>query len=316
VYITSSRCYVGLKNHPKTGKCPDGRERGLKIEVSEQSIGTVEELWRYPVKSMLGERLQSVVATTGGLIGDRAWALRDLRTGNIVSAKKWARMFDFSASYEAQPSRGEPGRVRIELPDQSSLYADDPWASRALSEALGFEVRLEQAATLDNSRVEADIDTDTIFGDIPVNEIYTALKPGQSIPATFGLPRGTFFDAAVIHIVSSASIERLRELQGGTAQMVPQRFRPNVFIRTAPGLAGFIEDEWLNGATLVIGELRVDKIKPTLRCVMTTHAQSGLPRDLTVLRTAARHHTAHLGVTGRILNEATLEIGQPVRLLK
>jgi uncharacterized protein len=284
--------------------------------VSEQVIGTIEELWRYPVKSMLGERLQSVLATAAGLIGDRAWALRDLRTGNVVSAKKWARMLDFSASYETQPAPGDPGRVRIELPDQSSLYADEPWASRAVSEALGFEVRLEQAATLDNSRVEADIDTGTIFGDIPVGEIYTALKPGQNIPSTFNLPRGTFFDAAVIHIVSSASMERLRELQGGTAQMVPQRFRPNVYIRSAPALAGFIEDEWLNGATLVIGELHIDKIKPTLRCVMTTHAQAGLPRDLSVLRTAAQHHTAHLGVTGRILNEAPLEVGQPVKLLR
>jgi uncharacterized protein YcbX len=284
--------------------------------MSEQVIGTIEELWRFPVKSMLGERLQSVVATTGGLIGDRAWALRDLRTGNIVSAKKWARMLEFSASYEVQPGPGDPGRVRIELPDRSSLYADDAWASRAISEALGSEVRLEQAAALDNSRVEADIDTDTIFGDIPINQIYTALKPGQNIPSSFGLPRGTFFDAAVIHIMASASMEHLGKLQGGTAQMHPQRFRPNVFIKTAPGLTGFVEDEWLNGATLVIGGLRVDKIKPTLRCVMTTHAQSDLPRDLSVLRTAAQHHTAHLGVTGRILNEATLAVGQPVRLVK
>jgi uncharacterized protein YcbX len=270
--------------------------------VSEQLVGTIEELWRYPVKSMLGERLHSVTATPGGLIGDRAWALRDLRTGNIVSAKKWARMFEFKASYEVQPAPGHPGRVRIELPDQSSLYADDPWASRAISEALGSEVKLEPAAALDNARVEADIDINTIFGDIPVNAIYTQLKPGQSIPDSFGLPRGTFFDASVIHVVSSASLERLRELQGGAAVISPRRFRPNIFIKT--------------GAALVIGDLRVDKIKPTLRCVMTTLAQSDLPRDLSVLRTAAQHHTAHLGVTGRITNEARLEVGQPIKVIK
>jgi uncharacterized protein YcbX len=284
--------------------------------VSEQAIGTIEELWRYPVKSMRGERLPGVMATPEGLVGDRAWALRDLRTGNIVSAKKWARMLEFSASYEVATDRREPGRVRIELPDQSSLYADDPWASRAISEVLGFEVHLEAAATLENKRVEADIDTDTIFGDIPVNQIYTGLKPGQAIPSSFGLPRGTFFDASVIHIMPSASLEHLRQLQGGTAEMGPQRFRPNVFIRTAPGLSGFVEDEWLGGPTLLIGDLRVDKIKPTLRCVMTTHAQPDLPRDLSVLRAAAKHHTAHLGVTGRIVNQARLQVGHPVRLIK
>ncbi len=283
--------------------------------MSEQIIGEIEELWRFPVKSMLGERLQSVAATTGGLIGDRAWALRDLRTGNIVSAKKWARMFEFSAIYEVAPGPDQPGRVRIDLPDQSSLYADDPWASRAISEVLGFEVRLERAAGLENKRELADIDTDTIFADIPVGEIYTQLPPGKGIPDTFGLPRGTFFDASVIHILASASLERLRELQGGTAAICSERFRPNVYIKTNAELSGFVEDGWL-GAALAIGALHVDKIKPTLRCVMTTLAQAGLPRDLSVLRTAAQHHTAHLGVTGRIVNDAVLEVGQPVVLIK
>jgi MOSC domain-containing protein len=283
--------------------------------LAGQLVGTIEELWRFPVKSMLGESLQRVAVTPGGLIGDRAWALRDLRTGNVVSAKKWARMFEFRAVYEVAPGAAEPGRVRIEMPDQTSLYADDPWASRAISEVLGHEVRLEQAAALENQRVVADIDTGTIFGDIPVNEIYKGLAPGQGIPDTFGLPRGTFFDASVIHILASASMEHLRQLQGGSAVIQPQRFRPNVYVRTTPELSGFVEDQWL-GATLVIGALRVDKIKPTLRCVMTTHAQPGLPRDLSVLRTAAQHHTAHLGVTGRILNEEVIEVGQPVTIEK
>lgn len=283
--------------------------------MSEKVVGTIAELWRFPVKSMLGERLQSVATTVGGLVGDRAWALRDLRTGNIVSAKKWARMFEFSAAYEVAPGAGQPGRVRIEMPDQTSVYADDPWASRAISEVLGFEVHLEQASNLEDKRVVADIDTGTIFGDIPVSAIYTGLPAGQSIPDTFGLPRGTFFDASVIHIVSSAAIEHLSALQGGTAVMRPERFRPNVYIKTAAELTGFVEDEWL-GAALTIGDLHVDKIKPTLRCVMTTHAQPGLPRDLSVLRAAAQHHTAHLGVTGRITNEALLEVGQSVVLIK
>jgi len=283
--------------------------------LSEQVIGKIEELWRYPVKSMLGERLHRVMATTGGLVGDRAWALRDLRTGNVVSAKKWARMLAFSACYEVAPGSDGPGRVRIDLPDQGSLYADDPLASRALSEALGFEVRLQQAAALENQLVEADIDTDRIFGDIPLSEIYTGLKPGQNIPSSFGLPRGTFFDSAVIHIVPSASLEQLGRLQGASTEMCSRRFRPNVLIRTQEGMEGFVEDQWLGGPTLAIGDLRVDKIKPTIRCVMTTLAQSELPRDMSVLRTAAKYHTAHLGVTGRITNEAMLEVGQPVVLL-
>ncbi len=283
--------------------------------MSEQIIGVIEELWRYPVKSMLGEPLQSAAAGPGGLAGDRAWALRDLRTGNIVSAKKWPRMFEFRAWYEVPPAPGAPGRVRIELPGQNSVYADDAWASRVISEALGADVRLERAADLHDGRVEADIDVDTIFGDIPINAIYTGLKPGQSIPGSFGLSRGTFFDTAAIHLLTSASTDHLRQLQGGTAITSPRRFRPNVFIRTVQELKGFVEDQWVDGATLAVGSLRVDRIKPLLRCVMTTHAQTDLPRDLSVLRTAAQHHAAHLGVTGRIVNEATLQVGQQVTLI-
>lgn len=282
--------------------------------MTEQVIGAVQELWRYPVKSMLGERLEVVEVTANGLFGDRAYALRDLRTGNIVSAKKWARMFEFRAAYEAPPSSATASRVRIELPDRTSVYADDPWASRAISEVLGIEVRIERASG-ENKREVADIDTATIFGDIPVNAIYTQLPPGQSIPDTFGLPRGTFFDAAVIHIVASGSLEHLHELQGGTASMDPRRFRPNVYVKTNAGSTGFLEDQWLGG-TLGAGSVRVDKLRQTLRCVMTTLAQGDLPRDLSVLRTAAQHHAAHLGVTGRIVGGGQLRVGDEVSLLK
>ena len=131
--------------------------------MARRQIGTVMELFRYPVKSMLGERLERIEVGAQGVIGDRAWALRDLRTGNIVSAKKWARMFEFSAAYEVAAEADQPGRVRIEMPDQTSIYADDPWASRAISEVLGFEVHLERASNLEDKRLVADIDTGTIF---------------------------------------------------------------------------------------------------------------------------------------------------------
>ena len=58
-------------------------------------VGRVAELWRYPVKSMLGEQRRRLSVTESGILGDRAWALRDPATGRIASAKKHPRLLEF-----------------------------------------------------------------------------------------------------------------------------------------------------------------------------------------------------------------------------
>ena len=60
-------------------------------------VGSVVSLWRYPVKSMMGEELNASDVTDRGLFGDRAYAILDPATGKIASAKnprKWKKMFD------------------------------------------------------------------------------------------------------------------------------------------------------------------------------------------------------------------------------
>jgi uncharacterized protein len=84
--------------------------------VTGLHVGTVGTLWRYPVKSMLGERQEEMLLTTDGTVGDRAWALRDPRTGRIASAKKYPALLDFRAKYDVEPTASEPGHVLIESP--------------------------------------------------------------------------------------------------------------------------------------------------------------------------------------------------------
>ena len=88
--------------------------------MERRQIGTVKELFRYPVKSMLGERLERLEIGERGVIGDRAWALRESANGKIVSAKKFAHMLDLRAAYEAPPRENEPTPIRINLPDGRS----------------------------------------------------------------------------------------------------------------------------------------------------------------------------------------------------
>jgi uncharacterized protein YcbX len=276
--------------------------------MAKHQVGVVRELWRYPVKSMLGERLDQFFAAEGGVVGDRAWALRDPHSGNILSAKKWPRLLDFQARYQTPPNGGA-GEVLIRLPDGITTRADDPQASSAISDALGHQVRLERAQA--GVKSKAEIDTSTVFGDVPVEQIFPNWT-AATMPNVFKLPLGTFFDSATVHVLASGTLEHIRSLSPKGTVIDPRRYRPNIFIETLPELTGFIEDAW-GCRVLEVGEaLRIVAMEPALRCVMTTHRQSDLPRDLGVLRTAARHHEAKVGVFASIGSAGTIRLGDPV----
>jgi uncharacterized protein YcbX len=82
-------------------------------------------------------------------------------------------------------------------------------------------------------------------------------------------------------------------------------------VETDPRLTGFVEDDWVGG-TLEIGEVRIVAMQPALRCVMTTHQQSELGRDLRILRATARHHSAKLGLFASIGAPGKVRVGDPV----
>src|SRR5260370_7989643 len=88
---------------------------------STQMAGKVVTLWRYPIKSMLGEELNATEVTTRGLLGDRAYALVDQATTKVPSAKnpgKWPHLFDCRAAFVLPPRSGMPlPEVRITLPE-------------------------------------------------------------------------------------------------------------------------------------------------------------------------------------------------------
>ena len=112
-------------------------------------VGSVAELWRYPVKSMRGGTVSQLFITDRGSLGDRAWALRDPTNGRIASAKRFPRLLDFRATYEVEPSMTTAGRVRIEAPDGQSVYADEPAASEMISSLLGRRLLLENQPQVD-----------------------------------------------------------------------------------------------------------------------------------------------------------------------
>src|ERR1051325_880799 len=95
---------------------------------STQALGAIVSLWRYPVKSMMGEELNATEITTSGLAGDRAYAGVGKSDGKVASAKnprKWPELFGFRAALTDVPkSGGKTPPVRITLPDGSMAHSE------------------------------------------------------------------------------------------------------------------------------------------------------------------------------------------------
>jgi len=127
------------------------------------------------------------------------------------------------------------------------------------------------------------------------------------------MPPETFFDLAVVHMLTTATIDRLRELypQG---RFEVRRFRPNIVVETASSNRGFVENDWVGRTLTIGGKVRLSVTGPCPRCVMTTLAQGDLPGDPGILRTAARHNQVNVGVYAAVLDGGTICRGDTVRL--
>jgi uncharacterized protein YcbX len=129
----------------------------------------------------------------------------------------------------------------------------------------------------------------------------------------FTLPAGTFFDVAMVHLLTTATLDRLRELSP-QGRFEVRRFRPNIVVQLASEEKGFAENAWV-GHMLAIGTaVRLHITGPCGRCVMTTLAQGELPRDPDILRTAAQYNQVNVGVYAAVVQGGTIRRGDPVRM--
>jgi uncharacterized protein len=279
-------------------------------------VGSVVTLWRYPVKSMLGEELNASSVTEHGLLGDRGYALVDSADGKVASAKnprKWPRMFEFRAALaaDADPQASRP-TVRITLPDGDLVTSAQPDHDERLSRALGRAVTL-QAAEPGDHQPDAARSQDRRAG---TAEEYWPDMDGLDYRDTvtdFDLPQGTFFDAATVHVLTTATLDHLREFSPRSRFEV-RRFRPNIVVDTSEHNTGFAEDAWI-GHTIQIGQqVRLSITGPCPRCVMTTLAQADLPKDSAILRTAAQHNGVNVGVYASVAHGGTIRRGDPIWL--
>lgn len=287
--------------------------------MGEHPTGTVSELWRYPVKSMLGERLEQSDVTEAGVAGDRAFALVDVETGNIVSAKRplrWQGLLELGARLS------DDGTVTVAFPDGTTCSGRDNGFATRLSEFLGREVSV--ASTASEGAVFEEV-WDPGKSDSPLYGPQVASEGGQpmvTLQPSPVAPPGTFFDFSAIHLVTTSSLAALQSSYPAGA-VDARRFRPNLVVEV-PDADGFVENDWTQ-REIAIGEggLTLRTMIPTMRCVMTTLAQPGLVHDPGILQATNRVNRvsiqgmgeyACVGVYARVTQPGPVQVGDAVHV--
>lgn len=236
----------------------------------------IAELWRYPVKSLQGERLERAEVGELGIDGDRAYAIWDLETDLGLTARRVPELLFASAALQ------EDGSVRIETPDGE--VAGDA----ALSDWLGRRVELRSGSTTGERRYENPTDFER-----------EETEPWRA----FSGSTENFHDDGAVRL-SLISTGTLRE--GGWDR---RRFRANVVLEGEGELELTGSRTGLGGAVLEIG-------KPIARCVMVTRAQpGGLDTDLEVMRTIARDYDRKLAVGATVARPGALAVGDSLQPL-
>jgi uncharacterized protein len=245
--------------------------------MTDETIGQVAALWRYPVQSLRGERLDTLEIGSTGALGDRGWGIFDPEAGHIaISArgkKKWRPLVTWQARYVRDPKDDAPlPPVEIEFEDGTRLTSDRADIDAKLADRLGWQAQFVQVA--------------------------------RSVPA---------YQHAHIHALSTATLKTFSK-HYPSGRFEPERFRPNLLIDTAD-LDGFVESYWL-GSALQVGRvgLRVDE--HCIRCVMTTLPQGGLPQDAGILATVTETNKQHAGIYCSVHQPGTLQLGDPVLLTR
>ena len=251
-------------------------------------------IWRFPVKSMRGERLHEADLTGRGFFGDRSLALLDRETGRIVSAKsvrRFPQMLACQAVFVEPPRLGyDLPPVRITLFDGTTVMSDAGNADRVLSACFKHDVALVRAAPPDFTidQYHPDVEHADPSGQ---RDTVVAQKLGSAMFAELGapspVPEGALFDVFPVSLLTTSTLAQMN-LRQPQSRFDERRFRMNVIIGAAA--PGFPENDWVGQEVRIGNTARVQVTMPDPRCVMTTLAQEDLPADIGILKALVAHN--------------------------
>lgn len=306
-------------------------------------VGRVKQIWRHAVKSMAGEKLLACEVGSRGIPGDRGWAVRDEKTGEITNGKRIPLLMQCTATYREAPASGVNTEADIVLSDGTITATDDADVHSHLSRVLGKHVTLWPLQPADNTEFYRRKGTSariagrltrfssfrsllpalTSFGTMnrQMREMFSR-EPGEPIPdiskmpqevLEFTSPLGTYFDAFPINLLTTASLQKMAQLNP-SAMWDARRFRPNFVVETGDELEGLVESGWA-GRTLRLGEVELKLEIPCARCGMTTHPQKDIPKDPSVLRTIVKEGNQTMGIYANVIASGLVNVGDVVELI-
>jgi hypothetical protein len=246
----------------------------------------VAELWRYPVKSLLGERLPTLDLVGDGVEGDRTWGIQDRSDGRILTARREPRLLFASSRVAAH------GIPVITLPNGQEVAGPGSATDAALSAWLGKAVTLVAAAAIEAARAE-------YFADA-TDDMSRAIE--------WTMPKGRFVDAFPVLIMTTTGL-----LSGASAHSAGtwdvRRFRPNVLIHLDG--EGWPEDAWTD-RQLSVGSAQLVPRRRCIRCTMVNRAQPGLDRDVNIYKTLHRTHGGEAGMWTQVMRCGSISEGDLV----
>jgi uncharacterized protein YcbX len=277
----------------------------------------VDQLWRYPVKSMIGELVDRVDLTPLGIEHDRVWAVRDLERGGIRGAKKIGGLMQLAARATAGPG----GEVAISLPDGSVVSTRDPSVHEKVSAAVGHPVHLEplRAASDTEHFRRGPADSDDVMAELmgifgrEEGEPLPDFSVFPEVVLEFESPPGTYYDAFPLLVMSTSALAALQAAVPESSMDV-RRFRPSIVIDT-PGETGHPEFSW-SGRRARIGHAEIEFVAACPRCVMVTREISqDVPADRAVLRHVVKDLDQNVGVYARIVTPGKVSVADPMTFL-
>ena len=277
------------------------------------STASVTTIYRYPVKSMMGETLSDADIGVVGIPGDRGWAVRDEKRGGIRGGKKIPQLMTLAA-------QSGPAAPLITAPDGDSASASSEGINEWLSDKLGHPVTLWPllpADQLDHYRRGAPDTEDfeqelrAVFGRLPDEPLPDLAGLGELLE--FESPPGTYFDAFPMSIMSQQSLNTMNQLEG-ESQFDVRRFRPNLLVDIPDTDHPFPEQAWV-GKTLSVSSvtLKIDMRCP--RCAMTTHGFSDLPKDAQIMRKLVANSEGNLGIYASVVQAGNVTAGDSVSVV-
>ena len=259
-------------------------------------VGTVESLWRYPVKSMRGEELDELFSGYAGVYGDRLFAFESSANEKgfpFFTGRDQRQMIRYRARFRNPEKAARPvnlGEAEKLSPNLNPISADASDLMVDVETPEGKTFAINDPALIDNLRANID-----------GKHKLTLLRSDKAIT-----------DCRPLSIFAVQTAKKLGDETG--VNVDKRRFRANVYVDLT-NADGFAEDRFVGRSLRIGSKVTVAVLQRDARCMMITLDPDTAEKSPAILKAVAQAHEGMAGVYGAVLTEGMIRKGDPVELL-